>query len=61
MAAQLLDDANASGYVHVDRARLRFRVDRRSYSDDESFRIVEKRACLDLDPLMPQGALAFIL
>jgi p-cumate 2,3-dioxygenase beta subunit len=27
----------------------------------DSFRIVEKRACLDLDALMPQGALAFIL
>jgi p-cumate 2,3-dioxygenase beta subunit len=26
-----------------------------------SFRIAEKRACLDLDALMPQGALAFIL
>ena len=26
-----------------------------------SLRIVEKRACLDLDALMPQGALAFIL
>jgi len=27
----------------------------------DSFRIAEKRACLDLDALMPQGALAFIL
>ena len=27
----------------------------------DSLRIVEKRACLDLDALMPQGALAFIL
>ena len=27
----------------------------------EGFRIAEKRACLDLDALMPQGALAFIL
>lgn len=29
------------------------------HADD--FRIVEKRACLDLDVLMPEGALAFIL
>ena len=27
----------------------------------DSFRIQEKRACLDLDALQPQGALAFIL
>ena len=27
----------------------------------DSLRIAEKRACLDLDALMPQGALAFIL
>lgn len=27
----------------------------------DGFRIAEKRACLDLDALMPQGALAFIL
>jgi p-cumate 2,3-dioxygenase beta subunit len=27
----------------------------------DTFRIAEKRACLDLDALMPQGALAFIL
>lgn len=27
----------------------------------DTFRIEEKRACLDLDALMPQGALAFIL
>lgn len=27
----------------------------------DGLRIVEKRACLDLDALMPQGALAFIL
>jgi p-cumate 2,3-dioxygenase beta subunit len=27
----------------------------------ETLRIAEKRACLDLDALMPQGALAFIL
>jgi p-cumate 2,3-dioxygenase subunit beta len=28
---------------------------------NDSFRIREKRACLDLDALQPQGALAFIL
>ena len=38
MTSQRSDNAAASGYVHVDRERLRFRVDRRSYSDDEVFR-----------------------
>lgn len=29
--------------------------------EDDGLRIEEKRACLDLDALMPEGALAFIL
>ena len=64
---------DASGRLQVTACFVVFRVRRQELGTymgryfytlirtQDSFRIVEKRACLDLDALMPQGALAFIL
>lgn len=69
---EILND-NGAGQLRVTAGFAVYRVRRRELGTyigqyfyvlarhDDSFRIVEKRACLDLDALMPQGALAFIL
>jgi p-cumate 2,3-dioxygenase beta subunit len=66
-------EEDASGRLRVTACFVVFRVRHRELGTymgqyfytlmrgGDSFRIAEKRACLDLDALMPQGALAFIL
>jgi p-cumate 2,3-dioxygenase beta subunit len=65
--------AGASGRIQVTASFVVYRVRNQEIGTymgqywyqlqctDVGLRIAEKRACLDLDALMPQGALAFIL
>jgi p-cumate 2,3-dioxygenase beta subunit len=65
--------ADAAGRIRVTAAFVVYRVRQQEIGTymgqywylltrtEHGLRIVEKRACLDLDALMPQGALAFIL